>query len=114
MCKLAGDGVGSHPLRVSDVMPKAGDKVYALKADAAGKLSLEEGAVKQLLATPRGSVIEITIPIAPEASGGPLLDADGRVVGITTAPHAYGDGKNVALPTAWINAARARAIAPRH
>jgi S1-C subfamily serine protease len=113
MCKLAGDGVGSQPLRVSDVMPKAGDKVYAPKVDASGKLSLEEGTVKQLLASPRGSVIEITIPIAPEASGGPLLDADGRMVGITTAPHNYGEGKNVAVPTAWINAARARAIAPR-
>ncbi len=113
VCKLAGDGVGSHPLRVSEVAPKAGDKVYAMKADASGKLTLEEGAVKQLVASPKGNVIEITIPIAPEASGGPLLDADGRMVGITTAPHEYGAGKNVALPAAWINAARSRAAAPR-
>lgn len=113
VCKLGADGVGSQPLRVSDVPPKAGDKVYALKADASGKLSLAEGSVKQLIASPKGSVIEITIPIGTEASGGPLLDADGRMVGITTAPHGYGEGKSVALPTAWINAARARAVAPR-
>lgn len=113
ICKLQGDGVGSQPLRVSDVSPKAGDKVYALKVDASAKLTLVDGSVKQLVASSKGSVIEITIPIAPEASGGPLLDADGRMVGITTAPHDYGEGKNVALPAAWINAARARAVAPR-
>jgi S1-C subfamily serine protease len=68
--------------------------------------------VKELVATPRGNVIEITIPVAPDASGGALLDADGRLIGINITPHAYGAGRHIALPAAWIEAARARA-APR-
>ena len=112
ICKLQADGVGSTPLKVSDIAAKVGDKVYAPKIDAAGKVTLAEGSVKQLVATPRGSVIEVTIPIASDASGGALLDAEGRLIGITSTPHAYGAGRHIALPAAWIEAARTRA-APR-
>lgn len=112
ICRLAGEDVGTKPLRPGHETPKAGDKVYAVKADANGKLALDDGTVKQLLSTPRGNVIEVTMPIAPEQSGGPLLDAYGRFIGVTTAPHAYGAGRHVALPAAWIREARSRGTSP--
>lgn len=112
ICRLAGEDVGSKPLRPGFETPKAGDKVYVVKADASGKLSLEDGTVKQLLTTPKGTLIEVTIPIAPEQSGGPLLDAYGRIIGVTTAPHGYGAGRHVALPLGWIREARSRGTSP--
>lgn len=42
-----------------------------------------------------GPAIEHTAPLAPGASGGPLLDREGRVVGIDT--HRLGDGFYLAL-----------------
>ena len=57
---------------------------------------------------PAGRVIEISIPIEPTASGGPLLDSSGRLVGITTAPHSFGEGRSVALPAARIKETRSR------
>jgi S1-C subfamily serine protease len=111
VCKLSGEDVGNRPLRIGDD-PKAGDKVYAVRADAQGKLHLVDGTVKELVATPQGKVIEITMPISTEMSGGPVLDTYGRIVGIATAPHAYGAGRNIALPVGWIKEARSRAVAP--
>ena len=111
LCKLSGEDVGSQPLRIGDD-PKAGDKVYAVRADSQGKLDLVEGAVKGFVATPQGKVIEVTMPITAEMSGGPLLDTYGRIVGIATAPHSYGAGRNIALPVAWIKAARSRTVGP--
>ncbi len=43
-----------------------------------------------------GPAIEHTAPLAPGASGGPLLDTEGRVVGIDT--HRLGDGFYLAIP----------------
>jgi S1-C subfamily serine protease len=111
VCKLSGDDVGSQPLRLGDD-PKAGDKVYAVRADAQGKLELVDGTVKALVATPQGKIVEVTMPISAEMSGGPLLDTYGRIVGIATAPHSYGAGRNIALPAAWISAARSRTVSP--
>jgi S1-C subfamily serine protease len=111
VCKLSGEDVGSRPLRIGDDA-KAGDKVYAVRADAQGKLDLVDGTVKELFATPQGKVIEVTMPISAEMSGGPVLDTYGRIVGVATAPHAYGAGRNIALPVGWIKEARSRAIAP--
>ena len=108
LCKLAVDGAGSRPLPIGTEPPRAGDKVYAVRADGAAKFALLAGTVKQLRNSPKGRVIEVTIPIAPTASGGPLLDANGRLVGITTAPHAFGDASHIALPAAWIKEARSR------
>lgn len=113
ICRLAGEDVGNQAPRLGAEMPKAGDKVFTVNADDSGKLTVAEGTVKELLASPDGQVIEITIPIAPAASGGPLFDAQGRLIGITTAPHAFGDGRHIALPAAWIREARSRAATRR-
>jgi S1-C subfamily serine protease len=48
------------------------------------------------------------MPIAANASGGPVLDAFGRVVGIATAPHKFGAGVNAAISSASIPEMRSR------
>lgn len=109
ICRLAGEDVGNQAPRFGGDLPKAGDKVFTVNADASGKLGVAAGTVKELVASADGQVIEITIPIAPDASGGPLFDSQGRLIGLTAAPHAYGEGRHIALPAAWIREARSRA-----
>lgn len=59
------------------------------------------------------NLIQTDTPINPGSSGGPLVDTQGRVVGITTAvvPHAQGLG--FAVPTATVLAVLGRFLAPR-
>jgi S1-C subfamily serine protease len=106
LCKLAVDT--SRPPLKQAPMPKVGDKVYALGSTAAGEFTVSEGTVKELVQTPQGPVIETTILVPAFASGGPLLDAYGKIVGITVAPHNYGAGRNIAVPISWVKDMRQR------
>src|SRR5690349_2638895 len=54
------------------------------------------------------TLLQITAPISPGSSGGPLLDDEGAVVGVTTAMVVSGQNLNFAVPARSI-AARTRA-----
>jgi S1-C subfamily serine protease len=108
LCKLNVPGFDAQPLAIAAEDPKVADKIYALGANAAGDFALTEGIVKHIMKTPAGNVIEISVPIAPTASGGAVFDTHGKLVGIGTTPHPYAAGANVALPASWIAQARSR------
>ena len=106
LCKVDVD-TGRKPFRLAEGV-KPGDKVYALGLNAGGEFGISEGEVVGFVPTPKGSVIETTIPVHFAASGGPLIDSYGKLVGITTSPHEFGQGRNFALPVAWIKQMRSR------
>ena len=108
LCKLAVAGLNTRPLVIAPDEPRPGDKVFALGANAKGDFALTEGTVKVLRPSPRGKVIEISVPIAAGGSGGAVFDTYGRLVGIATTPHSYGAGMQIALPAAWIAEMRTR------
>jgi S1-C subfamily serine protease len=107
LCKLNVPGLDARPLAMGEE-PKVSDKIYALGANAGGEFALTEGIVKHLMKTPAGTVIEISVPIAPSASGGAVFDTHGKLVGIATTPHSYAAGAHIALPAGWIAQARSR------
>lgn len=102
LCKLAVDGAGSRPLPLTREAPRVGDKVSTVSFTGEG-LVTRAGTVKALVPTPRGPLIETTLATAPTASGGPLIDRWGRLVGIMVAPHPAFPGRNVAIPTAGLD-----------
>ena len=108
VCKLAVAGAGSWPLKLGAGDPKPGSKVYAASINSAGDAVSVEGKVIGLIAAQGGSAVELSIPVTPMMSGGPLLDAYGKVVGIIASPHPFGAGRNVALPVAWVAALRSK------
>jgi hypothetical protein len=107
LCKLSVHAAGSWPLVIYGLAPRPGERVYAPNVDAAGEVVLREGTVTGVTG-PKGNVLEISMPVAPATTGAPLLDTQGRVVGITSSSHAYGSDKHIALPAKWIGEARAR------
>jgi S1-C subfamily serine protease len=109
LCRLAVTGFGKAPLELSPDEPKAGDSVFAVTTDAKGEIKAVEGTIKSLRKVPAGKVLELSIPIPASGSGGAVLDAQGRLVGIATVPHPYGPGA-VALPASWIAQMRSRAV----
>jgi len=109
LCRLSIVGSEAKTLALAQDEPKAGDKVFALGPDAKGALVLTEGTVKGVRAEPNGKILELSMPIAANASGGPVLDAFGRVVGIATAPHKFGPGVNAAIASSSILEMRSRA-----
>lgn len=98
ICRLVTEGATSRPLETSAERTKSGDLVYAAKVSDSGGLVLEQSRVKQVSFVPAGRVVEAGIAAA---NGAPLLDAQGRVIGIAT-----GQGRHIAVPDGWIAAAR--------
>jgi S1-C subfamily serine protease len=83
---------------------KVGQHVYAIGSPLLLELTFSDGLISSLKKDDDGSVlaIQVTVPISPGSSGGGLFDADGRLVGITTASRVDGQNVNFALPAEWI------------
>ena len=102
LCKLSVLGAGSRPLPLRIELPRAGEAVYAVTF-ANGVQVARPVTIRGILSTPKGNVIEIGSVVPPTASGGPLVDNAGRLVGIMTSSHAFGADRNVALPAGWLD-----------
>lgn len=108
LCKLNVAGMQAQPFAIAVEDPKPGARIYAMGVNAKGEAALTEGTVKQVIASPAGKVLELSMPIAPNGSGGGVFDVSGRLVGIATTPHKYGPNLQVALPATWIAQIRSR------
>jgi len=100
------------PVALADADAKAGDTIYALGANAAGDLALTEGKVKRLVPDARGPMLELSMPVAPNGSGGPVFDAYGKLIGIATTSQGHGASVSLAIPASWISRMRSREAAP--
>ena len=108
LCLLNVTGLNARVLAIATDEAKAGDKVFALGSNAKGEFALTEGTVKQMRMTPNVKLLELSMPIAANGSGGAVLDVYGKLVGIATTPHDFGPGLNVAISSAWIAQMRSR------
>ena len=68
----------------SELQLKVGESVYAIGAPNGLPASLSDGLVSAFRQDEGQFLIQITAPIAPGSSGGPLFNHQGQVVGITT------------------------------
>lgn len=109
LCRLNVPGMRAPPVPIGSVETlRTGQRVYAIGAPQGLELTLSEGIVSALRKVEGGTVIQTTAPISPGSSGGGLFDASGRLVGIMTFQHRYGQNLNFALPADWIPQMRAR------
>lgn len=108
LCKLNVPDLRGAGIPLASAEPKPGDTIYVLGANAKGEVALTEGTVKQMRTAPNAKVIEISVPIARNGSGGAVFDTYGRLVGIATTEHGFGTGLSIVLPAAWFAEMRSR------
>jgi len=80
-----------------------GDKVIAIGNPKGLEGSVSEGIISGLRPVDDFKVYQITAPISPGSSGGPLFDQNGNVIGITTASITDGQNLNFAIPVALVD-----------
>ena len=84
-------------------LPKVGAAVYAIGNPRGLENTFSGGMVSGHRELKEGlTAIQVTTPISPGSSGGPLLNAAGEVVGVTTAYLAGGQNLNFAVPVAAV------------
>ncbi len=102
--------VEEKPLELAtDDLPAVGAKVFAIGNPLGLTHTFSDGIVSarrepgEVAGEQRVTMIQITAPISPGSSGGPLLDSEGRVIGVTTATKRNGQNLNLAVPSLYVD-----------
>ena len=87
----------SHALRVLDTIPKSGIEIIAAGAPKGLSQTISNGIVSAIRESDGVAYLQITAPISPGSSGGPIVNMDGDVVGISTLSYTSGQNLNFAV-----------------
>lgn len=111
LLKVPGYGLPTVPVRAS--IPSVGEKVIAIGSPFGLSQTVSEGIVSASRIRNGRELVQITAPISPGSSGGPLLDATGRAFAITTLYLVGGQQLNFAVPVRYAMGLLSDASSPR-
>ena len=90
------------PITISTNEPEVGDSVVAIGNPKGLENTLSEGIVSGIRNNTTEDMYQISAPISPGSSGGPVLSDDGTVLGIATSCMVDGQNLNFAVPARYI------------
>ncbi|MCH8343761.1 MAG: serine protease [Planctomycetes bacterium] len=106
---LSVDGLKAAPLTVADSEQVAiGDQVYVVGNPQGLEGTFSAGIVSGIRKVGEDSLLQITAPISPGSSGGPVLNAQGEVIGVAVATFKGGQNLNFAIPSKYLSALMAQ------
>ena len=83
-------------------MPEVGERIYAIGNPKGLSGTISEGIISGIRNLEGKDLIQITAPISPGSSGGPVIDNNGRVVGVAVGTLTSGQNLNFAIPTSTL------------
>jgi S1-C subfamily serine protease len=92
---------------------KVGDTVFAIGNPRGLEGTFSQGIVSSVRELGSDRVLQITAPISPGSSGGPVLDQTGTVVEVSVATIASGQNLNFAIPSDYLAALQKKKTALR-
>jgi S1-C subfamily serine protease len=104
-----------RPLRMgSDLRMEVGDKVYVMGNPLGMGGTFSDGMVSGLRPLEGVQMLQISAPISPGSSGGPVMNERGEVIGVATIMVMGGQNLNMAVPARYLSPMMAqRTAAPR-
>jgi hypothetical protein len=89
---------------VEKISVEIGDPVYAVGNPEGWEGTFSQGLVSGIRHVDADTILQITAPISPGSSGGPVLNSQGSVVGIAVATFTEGQNLNFAVPVVYLAA----------
>ena len=89
------------PLGNSDAV-QVGESVYAVGNPQGLEGTFSQGIVSSIREVGTDKLLQITTPISPGSSGGPVLNARGEVIGVSVATFKGGQNLNFAIPSDYL------------
>lgn len=96
----------------SDNLPEIGEKIYAVGNPKGLSGTFSEGLISGIRDFTSNQVLQITAPISPGSSGGPVLNSSGKVVGIAFASFSQGQNINFAIPVKYLSVLKTKITTP--
>src|SRR6266540_4229075 len=90
-----------------------GDEVFAVGNPQGLEGTFSQGIVSGVRAVKGMSLLQITAPISPGSSGGPVLNAQAEVIGVAVATFRDGQNLNFAVPAKYLMALMSEPANPR-
>jgi hypothetical protein len=101
---LKAGGIKLPPLPLGDSETVAvGDEVYVVGNPLGLEGTFSNGIVSAIREIDGQKILQITAPISPGSSGGPVFDQRGEVIGIAVATFRGGQNLNLAIPVSYLS-----------
>ncbi len=95
---LAVPGIQAPPLTLSHNLDlEVGDQVFVVGNPLGLEGTFSDGMVSAIREIKSVKIIQITAPISPGSSGGPVLNSKGMVIGVATESYVAGQNLNIAI-----------------
>lgn len=102
---LAVEDIKAPALSVGDSKQLAvGDEVYAVGNPRGLEGTFSAGIISSVRKVGDDSLLQITAPISPGSSGGPVVNSKGDVIGVAVATFKGGQNLNFAIPSDYLSA----------
>lgn len=105
--KVSALGTNSLSLGDSDTV-QVGETVYAVGNPHGLEGTFSKGIISSVRSVGTDKLIQLTAPISPGSSGGPVLNSRGNVIGVSVATFRRGQNLNFAIPSNYLTALVAR------
>lgn len=99
---LSAPTVTQNSMQIISANPDIGDKIYAIGNPKGLSGTISEGIVSGIRKVNDKELIQITAPISPGSSGGPVINNFGQVVGVAVSTITSGQNLNFAIPSSLI------------
>lgn len=80
-----------------------GDEVYVIGNPQGLEGTFSQGIVSGIRKVGTDTLLQITAPISPGSSGGPVLNSQGKVIGVAVATFKGGQNLNFAIPVSYLS-----------
>jgi len=95
--------VTAPPLSLATQLPvNIGDAVYVVGNPEGFEATFSQGIISGFREIGPARLIQMTAPISPGSSGGPVLDQTGRVMGVSVGGAMHGENLNFAIPAEYL------------
>lgn len=82
---------------------EVGESIFAVGNPRGLEGTFSEGIISSIREVGADKLLQITAPISPGSSGGPVLNSNGKVIGVAVATFRGGQNLNFAIPVTYLN-----------
>jgi S1-C subfamily serine protease len=90
--------LNSRSIEFSLLTPEIGEKIYAIGNPMGLSGTISEGIISGIRTIETRDLLQITTPISPGSSGGPVINNKGQLIGVSVSTLESGQNLNFAIP----------------